>query len=89
MNIGEIAQRAGVSRSTVSYALSGKRPVSEDTRRKIQRVIDELGYRPNASARALANGRTNTIGLVFPPLQPLHRDATRLHRQCGGGGSGP
>ncbi|KND33547.1 LacI family DNA-binding transcriptional regulator [Streptomyces acidiscabies] len=67
MNIGEIARRAGVSRSTVSYALSGKRPVSDDTRRKIQRVIDELGYRPNASARALANGRTNTIGLVFPP----------------------
>ena len=67
MNIGEIARRAGVSRSTVSYALSGKRPVSDDTRRKIQQVIDELGYRPNASARALANGRTNTIGLVFPP----------------------
>ncbi|MFJ3779086.1 LacI family DNA-binding transcriptional regulator [Streptomyces sp. NPDC090075] len=67
MNIGEIARRAGVSRSTVSYALSGKRPVSEDTRRKIQRVIDELGYRPNASARALANGRTSTLGLVFPP----------------------
>ncbi|MGQ4384786.1 LacI family DNA-binding transcriptional regulator [Streptomyces sp. SAS_270] len=67
MNIGEIAKRAGVSRSTVSYALSGKRSVSEETRRKIQRVIDELGYRPNASARALANGRTSTLGLVFPP----------------------
>ncbi|NGO49471.1 LacI family DNA-binding transcriptional regulator [Streptomyces ureilyticus] len=67
MNIGEIAKRAGVSRSTVSYVLSGKRPVSDGTRQKIQRVIDELGYQPNASARALANGRTNTIGLVFPP----------------------
>ncbi|MFG2857238.1 LacI family DNA-binding transcriptional regulator [Streptomyces mirabilis] len=67
MNIGEIARRAGVSRSTVSYALSGKRPVSDHTRQKIQRVIDELGYRPNASARALANGRTSTLGLVFPP----------------------
>jgi DNA-binding LacI/PurR family transcriptional regulator len=67
VNIGEIAKRAGVSRSTVSYALSGKRTVSEETRRKIQRVIDEMGYRPNASARALANGRTSTIGLVFPP----------------------
>ncbi|WP_262705080.1 MULTISPECIES: LacI family DNA-binding transcriptional regulator [Streptomyces] len=67
MNIGEIAKRAGVSRSTVSYALSGKRPVSQETREKIQRVIKDLGYRPNASARALANGRTSTIGLVFPP----------------------
>ncbi|HJP77578.1 MAG TPA: LacI family DNA-binding transcriptional regulator [Pseudonocardiaceae bacterium] len=67
MNIGEIAQRANVSRSTVSYALSGKRPVSEATRQKIQQVIAELGYRPNASARALANGRTRTLGVVFPP----------------------
>lgn len=70
MNIGEIAKRANVSRSTVSYALSGKRPVAEATRRKIEQVIAELGYRPNASARALANGRTSTIGVVFPPAGP-------------------
>ena len=67
MNIGEIARRAGVSRSTVSYALTGNRPVSEGTRRRIQAVIDELDYRPNASARALKEGRTRTIGLVIPP----------------------
>jgi DNA-binding LacI/PurR family transcriptional regulator len=67
MNIGEIARRAGVSRSTVSYALSGKRTVSEATRRRIQQVIDELDYRPNAAARALKEGRTRTLGLVVPP----------------------
>ncbi|WP_055482237.1 LacI family DNA-binding transcriptional regulator [Sphaerimonospora mesophila] len=67
MNIGEIAKRSGVSRSTVSYALSGKRPVSEVTRRRIQAVIDELGYQPNATAKALKEGRTRTIGLVIPP----------------------
>src|SRR3954454_24575037 len=67
MNIGEIAQRAGVSRSTVSYALSGKRPVSAATRKRIQEVIAELGYRPNAAARALKEGRTPTLGLVNPP----------------------
>ncbi|TDB76246.1 LacI family DNA-binding transcriptional regulator [Micromonospora sp. KC723] len=67
MNIGEIARRAGVSRSTVSYALSGKRVVSEETRRRIQAVIDELDYRPNAAARALKEGRTRTLGLVIPP----------------------
>ncbi|SEO77003.1 LacI family DNA-binding transcriptional regulator [Actinacidiphila rubida] len=67
MNIGEIARRAGVSRSTVSYALSGKRPVAAGTRKRIQDVIDELGYRPNAAARALKEGRTRTIGLVIPP----------------------
>lgn len=67
MNIGEIARRAGVSRSTVSYTLSGKRPVAAATRKRIQDVIDELGYRPNAAARALKEGRTRTIGLVIPP----------------------
>ncbi len=67
MNIGEIARRAGVSRSTVSYALSGKRPVSDATRRRIQDVIDELDYRPNAAARALKEGRTRTLGLLVPP----------------------
>jgi DNA-binding LacI/PurR family transcriptional regulator len=67
MNIGEIARRAGVSRSTVSYALSGNRTVSEATKRRIQDVIDELGYRPNAAARALKEGRTRTLGLVIPP----------------------
>ena len=67
MNIGEIARRSGVSRSTVSYALSGKRAVAEPTRRRIQEVIDELDYRPNAAARALKEGRTRTLGLVIPP----------------------
>jgi DNA-binding LacI/PurR family transcriptional regulator len=69
MNIGEVARRAGVSRSTVSYALSGKRTVSEATRRRIQEVIEELDFQPNASARALKEGRTRTIGLVIPPAQ--------------------
>lgn len=68
MSIGEIARRAGVSRSTVSYALSGKRSVSDGTKRRIQKVIDELGYRPNANARALKEGRTRTLGLVIPPV---------------------
>jgi len=67
MHIGEIARRAGVSRSTVSYALSGKRTVSAETRQRIQAVIDESGYRPNAAARALKEGRTRTLGLVIPP----------------------
>ncbi|MBP2708711.1 LacI family DNA-binding transcriptional regulator [Microbispora sp. RL4-1S] len=67
MDIGEIARRSGVARSTVSYAISGKRPVSQQTRQRIQAVIDELGYRPNAVAKALKEGRTRTIALVIPP----------------------
>src|SRR3954470_6487453 len=67
MNTGETARRAGVSRSTVSYVLSGKRTVSDETRRRIVAVIEELDYRPNAAARALKEGRTRTLGLVIPP----------------------
>ncbi|HEY3873439.1 MAG TPA: LacI family DNA-binding transcriptional regulator [Actinocrinis sp.] len=74
MNIGEVARRAGVSRSTVSYVLSGNRPVARETRARIQQVIDELEYRPNATARALARGRTRSLGLVFPPASSHYTD---------------
>lgn len=70
MDIGEIARRSGVARSTVSYALSGKRAVSEATRQRIQLVINEVGYLPNAAARALKEGRTRTIGLIIPTAAP-------------------
>jgi DNA-binding LacI/PurR family transcriptional regulator len=69
VNIGEVARRAGVSRSTVSYVLSGKRRVTEQTRQRVLQVIDEVGYRPSAVARALAHGQTRTLGLVIPPLR--------------------
>ena len=71
IDIGEIARRAGVARSTVSYALSGKRPISPEKRDRILRLVEELGYRPNASARALAEGKSRMVGLVIPP--PSHR----------------
>lgn len=69
MNIGEVARLAGVSRSTVSYVLSGKRPVTEATRLRVLRVIDEVGYQPSAVARSLRHGDTRTLGLVIPPLR--------------------
>lgn len=63
--IGEVAQRAGVSRSTVSYALSGNRSISADTRQRIDAAIRDLNYTPNAGARALATSRTMVIGLFL------------------------
>ncbi|MER5530875.1 LacI family DNA-binding transcriptional regulator [Streptomyces sp. NPDC002677] len=78
MNIGEIAKRAGVSRSTVSYVLSGKRPVSEEVRARVERVIKESGYRPSATARALAQGSTKAFGLVIPPMGG-HLSIDQLH----------
>ncbi|MDO9378721.1 MAG: LacI family DNA-binding transcriptional regulator [Nocardioidaceae bacterium] len=64
VTIGDVATRAGVSRSTVSYALSGKRPLTEEVRRRVAVAIDELGYTPNAGARALATSQTKVLGLL-------------------------
>ena len=67
VSIRDIAQEAGVSTATVSAFLSGKRPVSASTRARLEAAIKARGYRVNAAARALAHGRTNAIGLLFPP----------------------
>jgi DNA-binding LacI/PurR family transcriptional regulator len=61
--IEDVARRAGVSRSTVSYALSGKRTISRETRERIEASIAELGFTPNAGARALATSQKMVIGL--------------------------
>ncbi len=62
--IGDVARVAGVSRSTASYALSGKRAISSDVRRRVEDAVHELGYTPNAGARALATAQTRVIGLL-------------------------
>jgi len=64
--IEDVAKAAGVSASTVSYVLSGKRSISAPTRRRVEHAIATLGYRPHAGARALASSRTNVIGLMAP-----------------------
>ncbi|SKC34827.1 LacI family DNA-binding transcriptional regulator [Krasilnikoviella flava] len=62
----DVAREAGVSQSTVSYVMSGKRPISPETRRRVQEAIDRLTYEPHAGARALAGHRTSTIAVVVP-----------------------
>lgn len=65
--IADVAARAGVSRSTVSYALSNKRPISEETRQRIQQAIEELSFRPNPVAQRLASReQSRNIGFVLP-----------------------
>jgi DNA-binding LacI/PurR family transcriptional regulator len=64
--IADIAQRAGVSVSTVSYVLSGKRPISEPTKRRVHAAIAELDFHPHALGRALASRRTRTIAVLYP-----------------------
>lgn len=67
--IADVARRAGVSKATVSRALSGRGEVSEATREHVRAVAEELGYVAHASARSLATGRTQSIGVVIPTLQ--------------------
>lgn len=67
----DIATEAGVSLSTVSYALSGKRPISDRTRERIQTAIDRLEYQPTASARALALQRSSLIGVAVPQREAV------------------
>ena len=62
----DVARMAGVSQSTVSYVMSGKRPVAPETERRVREAMAELGYRPHASARALKRHRSGIIGLVAP-----------------------
>lgn len=64
VTIGDVAARAGVSKGTVSLAYSGKRPVSEQTRRRIFEAAEELQWTASHRARALATSRTGAIGLV-------------------------
>lgn len=89
-SINDVARAAGVSPSTVSYVLSGRRSISASTRERVLAAVRELGYRPHAAAGALAAGRAGTIGLVAPRCDDLtgliiHRfvttilDVARLH----------
>jgi len=66
VKLSEVARHADVSPSTVSYVLSGKRSISEQTRRRVLDSIATLGYRPQAGAQALASLRPNVIALVMP-----------------------
>ncbi|WEH17609.1 LacI family DNA-binding transcriptional regulator [Streptomyces sp. VNUA24] len=72
VKITDVARHAGVSPSTVSYALSGKRPISAETRARVEASVRELGYRPHAGARALAGSRSNVLAMVMPLRAGIH-----------------
>ena len=64
--IAKVAQEAGVGVGTVSRVLNGSAAVSDTTRRHVLDVVAELGYEPNATARALSTGRTAAVGVIAP-----------------------
>src|SRR5256886_10119226 len=62
--MSDVGRLAGVSHQTVSRVVNGSPHVRPETRQRVIAAMRELGYRPNSVARALATGRTNTLGVV-------------------------
>jgi DNA-binding LacI/PurR family transcriptional regulator len=75
----DVADRAGVSMKTVSNVINGYVHVSEAMRTKVLAAIDEVGYRPNLSARNLARGRAGMIALVVPQLDMPYFASLAMH----------
>jgi DNA-binding LacI/PurR family transcriptional regulator len=68
VSIKDIAQSAGVTPGTVSRALRDSPRVNPETKKRIQHLADEMGYAPDAQARSLVTGRTQTIGVVVTTM---------------------
>lgn len=69
----DVAQLAGVSTATVSYALSGKRTISEETKQRVNDAIKQLDYVPDLNARGLSMRDSKLIGVVVPQTEPGDR----------------
>lgn len=67
--MADVATRAGVSRTLVSFILDGKPGASEETRQRVLAVAQEIGYRPDSAARLLARGRSRTLGVLMDVRQ--------------------
>jgi len=74
VTIETVAQKVGVSAATVSYALSGKRKISQEVTEKILKAVEELDYRPSITARNLASKKTWSVGLYASPTQNIRED---------------
>ena len=68
MNSYEIAKLSGVSVMTVSRVINGSPNVAENTKKKVQEIIDKYGYTPNPMARNLAGKNSNVIGLYLADI---------------------
>ncbi|MDO0917060.1 LacI family DNA-binding transcriptional regulator [Streptomyces sp. DT2A-34] len=72
--MADVAEKAGVSRALVSIIFRDLPGASRETRERVLRVADEIGYRPDNAARLLARGRSRTLGVMFTVHQSFHMD---------------
>src|SRR5579871_2692227 len=91
VRIRDVAAAAGVSPTTTSFVLNGRdSSISQETRERVREVARRLGYRPHASARALATGRTHRIGVVLnTPYSLLGRGTYHTQMLVGIMSAGP
>ena len=71
VTISEVAHLAGVSTATVSHVINNTRYVSDETRRRVQDSIEQLGYNPNIMARIFKTGKKYLIGFVVPDISNI------------------
>lgn len=77
--ISKVAERAGVSRTTVSHVLNHADRVSKPLRAKVEAAIAELGYVPNPQAQSLRTGRTNLVAVLIPDiLNPFYPELVKV-----------
>jgi len=86
--IAQVAKEAGVSVPTVSKVLNGRADVSQPTRERVKRVIEEYGFVRNRAARALRKGRTGLVDLILPRLDdeyylPILEGVAQVLREAG------
>jgi DNA-binding LacI/PurR family transcriptional regulator len=81
--LSDVAQRAGVTTATVSNVIRGKGSVGPVTAERVRAIISELGYRPNLTARALAEGRSPTLALLVSSIaNPFYPEFARAAEQA-------
>lgn len=78
LTIDDIARELGVSKTTVSRAISGKGRISAATRERVHAYIETHHYKPNASAKSLAERRTRNLALIMP-RKLLEQGAPAVH----------
>jgi LacI family transcriptional regulator/LacI family asc operon transcriptional repressor len=79
MNIYDIAKKAGVSAATVSRVINGSGSVSERSRKKVEKVMDQEGYTPNVFARGLMMKSVRTVGILCPVISDLNHAVPVSH----------
>ena len=79
MNIYDIAKKAGVSAATVSRVINGSGSVSERSRKKVQKIMEQEGYTPNVFARGLILNSVRTVGILCPVISDLNHAVQVSH----------